>query len=523
MLFWIYARPLWQILTVIIILPILCGILFPHSRRWDICFSILAAIVIVSLTIFNRSPDARELVLIPFTSFVWAKTQPELYREMLMNVLLFVPLGLFLPFAFKNNNVLKSVLTAFLLSLFIETIQYIFGLGMAEVDDLMTNTLGAFVGSTSYWISKWSAGERLRHKIYVRENHFPNKNEPRNIRMAIIAYTVLFVAAVVASFFLPVNTENGLSLVIAFFTMIATIGIALLIYSAQKKDENKKTEIRQNNAKVLMAAELESALESLILPPREYSCSFVGGGIKELFIANATELQQVLPPELFRHLSSVVQFVDSFDAESGNYEGYHMILRDWVVPLMCSRYKEYYPLVIDYHDLLNERTFRLMRELNGSDESYKKELYDIPSVLGNDVFSYDPGKKKYTIRDGDAELLNGTFGYREDLDTFGIIDGYEKSAKYEGEFHSGKFDGIGIQYDRAGEKMCEGTWSGGTLIEGCEYNIICMDNGDEENEIIGAYGMLLEEGFFNLNVVDYSISDYCIYDWTVSGKKVTAQ
>lgn len=158
MLFWIYARPLWQVEITIILLPILCGILFPHSRRRDIFLSALAALMIVSLTLFNRSSGAREIVLTPFMSFVWAQEQPELYREMLMNVLLFVPLGLFLPFVFKSRNVLKSVLTAFLLSTFIEIIQYIFGLGMAETDDLMTNTLGAFIGSMSYWVSKGLEG-----------------------------------------------------------------------------------------------------------------------------------------------------------------------------------------------------------------------------------------------------------------------------------------------------------------------------------------------------------------------------
>ena len=161
MLFWIYARPLWQVIAAIMLLPIVCGLLFPHRRRLDAAVSALTAIVIVSLTLLNRTSGVRNIVLVPFYSFAAAKDQPELYREMLMNVLLFVPPGLFLPFVFKSRSVPRSVLAAFLLSAFVETAQYFFGLGMAEADDLITNTLGAFIGSTSYWISRWSVWQRV--------------------------------------------------------------------------------------------------------------------------------------------------------------------------------------------------------------------------------------------------------------------------------------------------------------------------------------------------------------------------
>ena len=196
-----------------------------------------------------------------------------------------------------------------------------------------------------YYESKYSVYEIRRNKIMM---------------IAIIIYVILLIAAVVASFLLPFDTATCLSLTVAFFTLIATIGIAVLIYYVQRKDEIDKVEKKKSTVKSVMAAELESALDSLILMPTEYSCSFVGGGIRDLFLANATELQEILPANLFRHLSAVVQFIDSFDNENDNHEGYHLILRDWIVPLMDSKYKEYYPLVFDFHDLLNKRTFELL-------------------------------------------------------------------------------------------------------------------------------------------------------------------
>ena len=149
----IYASPLRQIVWAILMLPILCGSVLTHKRRIsDVCLTCVSLLLIVYLTLLNREGGSREFSLLPLHSFVLARQQPELYRSMLMNVFLFVPLGLFLPFVFRSKNILKSVITAFLVSAFVEIMQYIFGLGLAEVDDLLTNTLGAFIGSMSFLI-----------------------------------------------------------------------------------------------------------------------------------------------------------------------------------------------------------------------------------------------------------------------------------------------------------------------------------------------------------------------------------
>lgn len=153
MISWLYARPLWQIVCAIFLFPILNGIAWKHNRKLCVCLSAAAAAAIIYITLLRRSAHSREIILIPFYSFVMAKKQPEIFREMLMNIFLFVPLGLFLPFTFKSKNVLKSIISAFILSLIIETVQYLFGLGLAEADDVLMNTLGTFIGSTSFWIA----------------------------------------------------------------------------------------------------------------------------------------------------------------------------------------------------------------------------------------------------------------------------------------------------------------------------------------------------------------------------------
>lgn len=63
-----------------------------------------------------------------------------------LNVLLFLPLGIILPLLYAELDSAKAVtIAALLLSVTIECIQ-MFGLGITDVNDLMTNSAGAFFG-----------------------------------------------------------------------------------------------------------------------------------------------------------------------------------------------------------------------------------------------------------------------------------------------------------------------------------------------------------------------------------------
>ena len=63
-----------------------------------------------------------------------------------LNVLLFLPLGVLLPLLYAEfENAKKTLLAACILSFSIECIQ-MFGLGITDVNDLLTNTAGAMLG-----------------------------------------------------------------------------------------------------------------------------------------------------------------------------------------------------------------------------------------------------------------------------------------------------------------------------------------------------------------------------------------
>ena len=159
MLNFIYAQSPTSIIAAIIISGALWGYLCAHAdrRKWRFTNALLllaATIIILHATICSRTPGIYTAILTPFAALVAARQQPELYREMLMNVFLFFPLGLTMSNALPRKwhrwlRISLTTLTGCVLSAGIEYAQYRFALGMAETDDVICNTLGAFVGASS--------------------------------------------------------------------------------------------------------------------------------------------------------------------------------------------------------------------------------------------------------------------------------------------------------------------------------------------------------------------------------------
>ena len=63
------------------------------------------------------------------------------------NIIWFVPFGMYLQYRGKTRTLWHAAICGFLFSLLIETMQYVFGTGFSELDDLALNTLGAWIGA----------------------------------------------------------------------------------------------------------------------------------------------------------------------------------------------------------------------------------------------------------------------------------------------------------------------------------------------------------------------------------------
>lgn len=99
------------------------------------------------------------IVFIPFLDMI---SDP---KDTLLNVLLFVPLGFFLPLLYKKYNCVGNiVLTGFLFSLSIEIVQ-MFGRGSTDINDLIANTVGACSGFFMYKLLPKSIRKNFRRRI----------------------------------------------------------------------------------------------------------------------------------------------------------------------------------------------------------------------------------------------------------------------------------------------------------------------------------------------------------------------
>lgn len=95
-----------------------------------------------------------------FTPF-WSYEKPELFAENVMNVVVFMPIGLLSGFMFNGSWLkVKStwlivLMTGLILSVSIEALQYFFNRGFAETDDVIHNTLGCMIGYGIYAIGRY--------------------------------------------------------------------------------------------------------------------------------------------------------------------------------------------------------------------------------------------------------------------------------------------------------------------------------------------------------------------------------
>lgn len=106
--------------------------------------SLLAAYVVFILmeTVIGRKPGISRAEFIPF----WSYSHPELRTEIILNYILFIPLGFLLNLCFGERKGIRVVLIGFLLSASIESIQLIFRIGLFEFDDMIGNTIGCLIG-----------------------------------------------------------------------------------------------------------------------------------------------------------------------------------------------------------------------------------------------------------------------------------------------------------------------------------------------------------------------------------------
>lgn len=159
---WFYCLPIYEVVLLIILASAVFMFLRKHHEKtvyWEISLRLLflfwiAVIFLGTLGQRSEGSNFTKPVLIPFVSYHAALQtgNQELYRTNIMNAILFYPAGLLgcgmLPKQWTWGRMAILVTAVFaLVSIGIEYTQFHFGLGVAETDDVIHNTLGALLGS----------------------------------------------------------------------------------------------------------------------------------------------------------------------------------------------------------------------------------------------------------------------------------------------------------------------------------------------------------------------------------------
>lgn len=96
----------------------------------------------------------------------------RLLAENIMNVVVFIPIGLLAGISFRQLSWKRSFVIGFCLSVGIEILQFMMSRGFSEVDDVMHNTLGCLIGYGLFYLIRLGYKRSLRIEKQKKKGHY---------------------------------------------------------------------------------------------------------------------------------------------------------------------------------------------------------------------------------------------------------------------------------------------------------------------------------------------------------------
>ncbi|GFP76546.1 VanZ family protein [Clostridium fungisolvens] len=119
-----------------------------------ICYIILLIKILFLSRISHL--EHRSINVIPFNSIIEyissksANVRAFAFGNVVGNIAIFIPLGTYLALFKKDKRVKNNLLVIFIVSLLVEIIQGIFGIGASDIDDIILNCVGGLIGILGY-------------------------------------------------------------------------------------------------------------------------------------------------------------------------------------------------------------------------------------------------------------------------------------------------------------------------------------------------------------------------------------
>ena len=118
-----------------------------NSKKLTVGLLIIYLAVLTWIIVFKMEFDLslRSINLIPFAESASVNGRVDT-SEILLNMVVFIPFGVYLSIIKPKWNFIQKVLPIFLVTLLYEVVQYIFAIGASDITDLLGNTLGGVIG-----------------------------------------------------------------------------------------------------------------------------------------------------------------------------------------------------------------------------------------------------------------------------------------------------------------------------------------------------------------------------------------
>jgi glycopeptide antibiotics resistance protein len=122
---------------------------------------VLCWVLLFKLGVRFSYMENRSVSLVPFSKLLVANGRADI-SEIILNVVIFVPLGIYAGILFYGWRLGRKILLFFFTSLIVEGLQFVLAVGAFDITDIITNTLGGMIGLALFEVIERVINDRLR-------------------------------------------------------------------------------------------------------------------------------------------------------------------------------------------------------------------------------------------------------------------------------------------------------------------------------------------------------------------------
>ncbi len=124
-------------------------------------------LILIWLVLFKLQFDLSSIIHRNYRSVNLTPFAYAIKLDVILNWLFFLPFGVLLNVVYKNTGFIIKLLVIIAFSLSAELLQYIFAIGVSDITDLITNSLGGLAGLLLYMLFNTFIDDRKLDRFVV--------------------------------------------------------------------------------------------------------------------------------------------------------------------------------------------------------------------------------------------------------------------------------------------------------------------------------------------------------------------